>query len=294
MIIGGVTQTSPYLPATAGTQAQDPPVDENVQVVPQEEDVIAPEPTADPAEGEAKGVVRLLMAGHFKGVADVRLRINFHDQIAAAQAEATRSAAGQAVTNVSDTVDAELGALESAGELSDEQLDALAEHQGTFTEAVTDATETFMGAENPAAAGEALTENLQQAFNALTASFDALIAPAAIEPEDQTPPAVTDPQAPAVPEVVEPEDQTPLVITDPQTPTVTAEPLAMLKEAFGAAMLDLTAALTETSVLPELSPPTGNGVAYEKFLAEYNSLLAPEATDDGSEADIPQSVDIEV
>ncbi len=27
------------------------------------------------------GVIRLLEAGHFKGVADVRLRINFHDQL---------------------------------------------------------------------------------------------------------------------------------------------------------------------------------------------------------------------
>jgi len=30
---------------------------------------------------EPKGVLRLLAAGHFKGVADVRLRINFADQL---------------------------------------------------------------------------------------------------------------------------------------------------------------------------------------------------------------------
>ena len=33
------------------------------------------------SKGEAKGVVRLLQEGHFKGVADLRHRINFHEQL---------------------------------------------------------------------------------------------------------------------------------------------------------------------------------------------------------------------
>ena len=42
------------------------------------------------------------------------------------------------------------------------------------------------------------------------------------------------------------------------------------------------AALTETvssaTALPELSPPSGNGVAYEKFLAIYEELLSGNST----------------
>ena len=35
---------------------------------------------------------------------------------------------------------------------------------------------------------------------------------------------------------------------------------------------ELTNALMGVSVLPELSVPKGNGVAYDKFLSIYNSL----------------------
>lgn len=34
-----------------------------------------------PGQEKVKGVVRLLHEGHFKGVADIRLRINFHEQL---------------------------------------------------------------------------------------------------------------------------------------------------------------------------------------------------------------------
>ncbi|MHC4620621.1 MAG: hypothetical protein ACYTEQ_22975 [Planctomycetota bacterium] len=37
------------------------------------------EPGGDEADGQ-RGVIRLLMDGHFKGVSDVRLRINFYDE----------------------------------------------------------------------------------------------------------------------------------------------------------------------------------------------------------------------
>jgi hypothetical protein len=41
---------------------------------------------------------------------------------------------------------------------------------------------------------------------------------------------------------------------------------------FDAAASGLKDALSHTSALPELSEPTGNGVAYEKFLNIYNGL----------------------
>jgi len=43
-------------------------------------------------------------------------------------------------------------------------------------------------------------------------------------------------------------------------------------------MDDLTTAVSAVSVLPPLSEPNGNGVAYNKFLAIYNEMrgIVPE------------------
>ena len=51
-----------------------------------------------------RGVLRLLEAGHFKGVADVRLRINFHDELEARAAERGREALGGATDALIDSV----------------------------------------------------------------------------------------------------------------------------------------------------------------------------------------------
>ena len=57
----------------------------------------AVEPVGDePGDGEANGVLQNLQAGHFRGVADVRLRINFADQILAVEPQAAGLAASQA------------------------------------------------------------------------------------------------------------------------------------------------------------------------------------------------------
>jgi len=44
-------------------------------------------PVEQPAAERQRGVIRLLQEGHFKGVADLRLRINFFDELAAAGTE---------------------------------------------------------------------------------------------------------------------------------------------------------------------------------------------------------------
>ena len=278
MIVSGVAQTGTYTFATAGVSAQDAPAADRAEVVPRQDALAPAAPGGDEPEAEApdtggdasnegetvaEGVLRLLQAGHFKGVADVRLRINFHDQIVAAEGEAARSAANEAVRELSSTVNAQLEQLSSSAELSPEQLAALAELQDTFSETVTNATEAFLGAE--ALEGEALTGSLQGAFDSLAGSLDSLlVTDAAEQPEDgqlAADAAATDLQA----------------------------SLQALREAFAAAMLKLNDELTLTSFLPELSPAPGRGVAYEKFLAIYNELQAPQPLDD---SDLPEPVDV--
>ena len=67
---------------------------EDSQVLSDESDSVA-QPAAENNidEDGAKGVLRLLQEGHFKGVADVRLRINFHDELAAIEQAHLRASA---------------------------------------------------------------------------------------------------------------------------------------------------------------------------------------------------------
>jgi len=53
-----------------------------------------------------------------------------------------------------------------------------------------------------------------------------------------------------------------------------------LESSFAAAMEELVNSLNGVQVLPELSEPNGNGVAYEKFLAIYNEMLSAETAEE--------------
>ena len=52
-------------------------------------------------------------------------------------------------------------------------------------------------------------------------------------------------------------------------------------------MDQLTSAFGQVGILPGLPEPTGNGVAYEKFLAIYNEMRGIGTTDAGEPAPEP-------
>ena len=327
MIVLSVTQTDAY--AVAAMSPQDEPVAEELEVVPQREPLAPlvspdPEPDSQPPElvaaeespeddGGAHGVLRLLMAGHFKGVADVRLRINFHDQIAAAEAEAAKAATQEAVANLSGTVNAQLDELASSPELTPEQQSAVAQLQDAFNQAVGGASEAFVAAEG--LEGGALTGGLQGAFDSLMASLEPLLVtaepepPAAVEPPaEPEPPGGAEPPAEPLAVAEPPAEPEPVAVAEPPAevpepgaaePPPEPEPttdfqawLQGLREAFEAAMAQLEAALVPVSLLPELSPPQGRGVAYAKFLAIYNELQAP--PEEAEPAASPEPIDVGV
>ncbi|HKQ49560.1 MAG TPA: hypothetical protein VJZ71_15920 [Phycisphaerae bacterium] len=58
------------------------------------DDVLPPSPAPDSDEEEARGVVRLLQSGHFKGVADLRLRLNHFDELSHESLPAVEPAKG--------------------------------------------------------------------------------------------------------------------------------------------------------------------------------------------------------
>ena len=261
-----------------------PSIPDPVQAVPK-----APE-IENSAEGQ-KGVLRLLQEGHFKGVSDVRLRINFHDEIYAMESEQLKSAADGEVDRFINTVTDFLKSQEQTDEDLTPVVDA-------FLADAENAKANFLTEENLSI--DTLINDLKEAFENLVAGLNGLIQETAVE---ELAPLLTEEIVETVIDTVKEEepvasvaDETPVaevpIEERPEEPVVTDEPgvnappleaeedvdaqiallIKNLTPLFDAAASGLKDALSHTSALPELSEPTGNGVAYEKFLNIYNEL----------------------
>ncbi|MCH9023222.1 MAG: hypothetical protein IID32_10735 [Planctomycetes bacterium] len=124
-----------------------------------------------------------------------------------------------------------------------------------------------------------LTQDIQSAFDTLTQTLSSLLS---LEPDPSSEiDEIQNLNAPAATEE----------ITEPHEPeTAEPTPLEALQEAFAAALQTLQDSLGTTyTMLPELSPPNGNGSAYDKFLTMYNELYA--SSDSETESQTP--IDIE-
>ncbi len=289
MGIAGVSANiQPPLPTPPLTEIEPP----EPQVEPPAAD--PPEPVEAEDSGQrAAGVLRKLQEGHFKGVADVRLRINFHEEIAAAEAAAAASATSQGVDDLTRAVNAVIDQLGAGEALTGEKSPAILEAQETFNQAVSDAAAATLGAEP--IDGEGLIGGLQEAFDSLVTAIEAVFAEAAQEPPpiQEVPPVEgpAEPEEPPAPDALAGGEEPlsgPELAAEPPGETVPPpasadEPeetppdaLQTLRDAFEAALATVEAALIPQSSLPPLSEPMGNGVAYEKFLTMYEALLAPE------------------
>ena len=183
-------------------------------------DVTGDEPTGE----EEKGVIRLLMEGHFKGVSDVRLRINFNDEIAEIEAAQMQTVSGQKMGGVLESVGGVVGSFLADNELTEEEVAGVSEAKENFLQAVN-------GADDPAGA-------VADAFATFLELIQGLVPP--------PPPPESGPDWDGF--------------------------IDNLQSSFSGAMDDLTTAVSAVSVLPPLSEPNGNGVAYDKFLAIYNEM----------------------
>ena len=212
------------------------------------------------------GVIRLLQEGHFKGVADVRLRINFFDELQALQARELRSAAGQALPAFLEAMDQSLTTLLVSESLSAEQTAAIMAAKDTFTQTVAQLLENFQVNDN--VSQETLITEIDQSFHRLTDSLAMVLAPGEAGEEISVLPDETAEEAAdldSVPEVVP---------GAPETAATDVEALLeALKSIYASAFDTLKEALAEATILPPLSEPEGKGQAYAKFLAIYNELL---------------------
>lgn len=212
------------------------------------------------------GVIRLLQEGHFKGVADVRLRINFFDELQALQERELRSTAGQAIPGFLEAMDKGLETLLASESLSADQASAIMAQKDRFTQAVGQLLDNSQG--TPNFSQETLLTAIDAAFQELAASIQSILAPA--EALSETPGlteggdgelAPLDSLAEAVPET-------------PATAATAGEALLeTLKSSYASALAALQETLAEAATLPPLSEPEGRGQAYAKFLSIYNNLL---------------------
>ncbi len=224
---------------------------------------------------EGHGVLRNLLAGHFRGVADVRLRLNFFDELSAAANESAAATASEEVDGLINTVNSQIDTLLSGLEIEQDASDGIAELLAGFGTAVDEGLDQFASGGDR----EAFAQVIESAFGSLTQQLRDLLYPPEqpeLAPTDDTDPANETPAEGPVAVVegkeVAPGDETTTGDTIETTPTLD-DPLADLISAFSEALASFMQSISASSQLPELSEPNGNGAAYDKFLALYNEML---------------------
>lgn len=250
----------------------------------------------DSDHGKTRGVIRLLEAGHFNGVADVRLRINFFDELSTRAREAAEPILQEQGTLLAETVLS--GVEEMAGSLAvdEETRDALGALVEDFNEAVMAAISNET--DSQLVDGVRLEASLEETFDTLVGqltdllasiteegsiSMDADIEPVIAVADSPTPRVVTQADVDAAPlqnrtgefaalEVESVSDQLSEAVEPTPTGQTLDEAIASLRQAFNDSLSALLNSIQSTLTLADPSAPTGQGVAYEKFLATYNEL----------------------
>ncbi len=219
-----------------------------------------------------KGVVRNLQEGHFKGVADVRLRINFFEELNTIENGEIQKLVGEKVPGVTDSVNANLEILLSSDELSEEQVTSISEHMETFTQSVDLMKEDFLNAAQPSK--EALILGLNSGFEEFITSLNLVLLPTEPEPLDDNSASedVGVEESLPVNPVGEENDENIGSDQAVESETNFQDFISNLRTTFAESLIELTNALNDSKILPDLSEPNGNGKAFDKFLAIYNNL----------------------
>jgi len=264
----------------------DPNVEETPPAPPDDTEVSQPQMDEQDENSteSTKGVIRLLQEGHFKGVADVRLRISHFDELSAIEQGQFQAAAAENSTSLTEPITTNISTLLESGQLTQEQSDNLLQ---TFDQEVNLSIGGFLASQIPST--DVLVTELESAFEALVASLTLALSESVTEtPEDQPPTPgdeLTEETNPVtlMGEQTQENDQTDSTPEPEPTPQLTPEFqtfLENLRSAFTTTMDNFINGINGIEVLPELSEPNENGVAYDKFLAIYNELCGVHPPDD--------------
>jgi hypothetical protein len=236
---------------------------------------------SEKSSDKTRGVIRLLQEGHFKGVADVRLRINFHEELTGRENAQLKAVADARIEDVNAALETAIDSLVENETLTSEQIEAPMEE---FSQSVVQAKEEFTASDSPSK--EDLASALHSAFETLTASIHEILYPT----NEDIPTLSDETNAPQTsPESIIP-DELPEEPTTQDPSNTATDWLENLTAAFTSALDKLMSSFAEIQVLPDVSEPTGNGVAYQKFLAIYNELRGVETPQPDSQENEPLDV----
>ena len=315
-VIGVSSQITPVI-QTETVHQTNPAVEEIPQEQPQGSEIPEPEATEQSEDGQAKGVIRNLLEGHYKGVADLRLRINNFDALATIENAQLKALAEQEVAGLLGVVDfgvdnilapSESFTAEAAPE--DETL-TVSESHDKFVGAVNGLAEEFQSAEAPSTDEQSiqtLISGIQDAFTSFVESLQGLLVPTVDHnmdesgPEDESISEDGEGQGSSVvaeAPAANPHLESNVVVeapaaNDQDEPPESTEPnyqdlIDKLGTAFAGAIVELIETLNGFQLLPELSEPSGNGVAYGNFLAIYNQMQTVET----AEGDTPGNEEVD-
>lgn len=222
----------------------------------------ATESRETPDKTRAKGVLRLIEEGHFSnGVAAIRLRMNFHAELqekdADAQAESARTAATQLQTDMSAAL------AEAADELDETLVKPVGELFIQFDQAISNSLN------NEAAAGPdinaAVVDALETLRQGLTGGLDDGDAPAPSNPNaiDETGAASTGALGDA--------EATDDASSGPIAPQSIIEDLLYDIDQLAETYKESADSITQLSSIEGIMAPAGNGVAFEKFIEQYQA-----------------------
>lgn len=233
----------------------------------------------DDEEDGQKGVIKNLLSGHFRGVSDIRLRINFQEEIAALEAASLAEATAAGVAEIAGNVASEIETFLTTDGLDEETIASITGSLSAFVSGES-AIATFSATEEIATTGDAIAK-LQSDFDTLIEALNSAL----IVSEETTTAETTEPEGViGFTATVAPDSEPTTTEFSVDEPAAEEEVvidgeafIASLIESFESEMETLIASLAENSILPALSEPNGNGTAYDKFVAMYNELQEPAA-----------------
>jgi len=280
-------------------------------------DVAQVEPR-ESSESESRGVMRLLEANHFRGVADVRLRINFFDELSAASESAASAVAETESQVFLEGVGGALDEFLASLSLDDETMEAIAGRIASFEDDVrvalgSNVTESSVDADVLGGALRSVFGDLAAEISLLlTPSTDDVVPEPVVDPEETTPDGVVDQpgdssnpapdvgdgqtapstggvdstspaDADVLADVISPDGSSgadTTIVEQDETEPITDSSLTVLMEAFEGFLGDYLSSLESALQLADPAPYDGNGSAYAKFLAIYNELRGVSSTVD--------------
>ena len=239
------------------------PVEERVLDQAVKPDTDVPPSGIEAAETGEKGVIRLLQESHFRGVADVRLRINFHEEL---QRLNTQSAQAAFEGGLPDLIE-RIQEAKSLFGFTDGTPDDLA-LDSALADFAARADGTLASVQDGSLDLSAALKELRDAFSDLAKTLGETFGDApAPEVEDTEDGSTT---VSAVLETIPSDGYE--IVPAATLPETDPSPLESLQITFDGEIGKLEAAMSESLALPPLSEPSGKGAAYGKFLEIYNSL----------------------